>query len=214
MGSPIQDSPAPPPYSAANHHQQQPGSPPISPMSATMEYIIKRPASRPPPADVVEYRLPIYSPEQALAFPFPESLWTRRDVDQEDWSVFTRQLGLSAAPANNGSRSIYAGGGGRSDAAARQRRRIHHVVKEWNDEFFRLRGIKIIPVFDETDEERKDARAAAGERQSRGLGFRLGRLHIGLWAGRNANGYGIRFPGDVLLGVSQGTGETGQVGAK
>jgi len=166
-----------------------------------MTYIIKRAARGPPPADVVEHRLVLFaSSGDPLAFPTPESLWTTRDVDREDWGVFVDQIGdvLNDTPAADPA-NPFSSRDGESDTARRQR--VNAIVEEWNAGFFRHRGFRIIPVFG--DDKRKDAAKQAGEKtETKGiLGFKAGGSFVGVSL---ANGFGLRLPGGILLGVSTG----------
>ncbi len=154
-------------------------------MSAAMTYIAKRPAPGSPPPEVAEYNLPLFSGGVSLRFPTPEHLWMSRDVDHEDWSVFSEQLGLKSAAADSATPT------GESDAA--RQRRINYVVDEWNAEFFKPRGLVVTPVFHEGKPERKD---------TKGFGFKAGNAFVGLSLPPHSDGFGLRLPGGILLGVA------------
>lgn len=170
---------SPPSYEEANAS---------SSMSAAMTYIVKHPARGPPPADIVEYDLPLFSTGTPLRFPTPEHVWTSRDVDHEDWSAFSEQLGLRDTADEDPDLARPAG---ESDAA--RRRRINYVVDEWNAEFFRPRGLRVHPVFDE---------GMPAESDAKGFGFKAGNSFVGVSLPPHSNGYGLRLPGGILIGVA------------
>ncbi|KAK0702135.1 hypothetical protein B0H67DRAFT_687943 [Lasiosphaeris hirsuta] len=170
---------APPPYAPPPYTES---SEDVLTMSTAMTYIVKRPARGPAPADIVEHTLPLFSPGASLHFPTPETLWISRDVEHEDWSVFLEQLGLRETTDE-------------SDAARQSR--VDHVVGEWNARFFKPRGLRIKPAFDEGPGE-------SDRGATEGLGFKVGNSFVGISLPPHSNGFGLRLPGGILLGVAVG----------
>ncbi|KAK5652156.1 hypothetical protein OQA88_10798 [Cercophora sp. LCS_1] len=158
-----------------------------------MSYIARRPAKGLPPSDVIEHDLALHSVVSALEFPAPEAPWLSRDVTREDWRVFTEQLGLRSGAGS----ALASDTPAESDAA--RHRRINYVVEEWNVEFFKPRGLKVTPVFEDTTKDKKEDSKGNGFV----FGFKAGNTIIGISSGLQANGYGLRLPGNVLVGVAK-----------
>ncbi|KAH8881830.1 hypothetical protein GQ53DRAFT_466887 [Thozetella sp. PMI_491] len=145
--------------------------------SAAMAYITCRPPPAKSPTDTIVFNLPVTATTTTVRFPEPELVWMHRDVDKRDWNTFIKQLGLQSGPAE-------------SDGA--RRRRIDYVVREWNDEFFKPRGLRVQPSFGDGTEVNPN----------KGFGFKAGNSFVGF--APHSSGFGLRLPGGMLLGVATG----------
>jgi len=156
-------------------------------MSAAMEYISKRPAPGALPTNTIEHSLPLSSPTSSLSFPKPEASWAGRDVSPEDWRAFTEQLRPQGP--NNKNADV-------AENEGAYRRRSNYVVEEWNAEFFKPRGLRVNPVFEEKATEK------VAESGPKGLRFKVGNTFVGLATSPGTGGFGLKLPGGVLLGVA------------
>ncbi len=188
-------------------------------VTSPTRYISTRPSlGGPPPSDIITHSLPLSPPfvppdnARPLPFPSPESLWTTRGVTHEDWKVFTTQISKTRPLEGN--------------VAVRERR--YRILSEWNDTFFQLRGLQVVTegesqegnVVVEDGNTKFDASLTPGgvgtvgtetderPKSPKGLGFRVGRLFFGLYAGgEQASGFGLALPGplshSLMFGVTK-----------
>jgi hypothetical protein len=227
------DLPSPPPYAESKgrpHESVSPGddatpydayasstSTAQHPLSAAPYFNMRPPPARQPGMTIVHnFNITHGTTASSVKFPKPEHSWMSRDVDMQDWQTFLRYLMPRQNSGSNmqggdykiqSNTKVTSGPVEKVETEAAFRRRIEYQVAEWNDEFFKPRGLEVHADINAA----AAATAPVRDQPRRGFGFTCGRGGIGLEVGSslvgvalppNSSGYGLRL-GNVLLGVTE-----------